>query len=350
MFFMCCILAGAVLKIAAAIILPFTLAVLLAFVMYPIVKKLDKLRFPRFLSIILVVILMITVLIGLGIVLYFSGKTVASFLPQYFKEDRLNEIYLQAARIFDLSYDEELTFINNLWAQLGIRTWVRNSSVHFMNIFLRFMKSAGLVVIFVVFILVEANFFKDKLIIALKDNSERINRMGHDLMSNVARYLGAKFLISLANGLLFAITFYFVGLEFAIVWGILQFILNFIPTLGSIVAGFLISLFALLQFWPEPGPIILVIAIILVSNIVLGNFLDPKIIGEHVGISPLMVLISLLLWGWIWGFAGMVIAVPMTLTIKIICENIPFLEPVSVLIGVRKAAKEKKAKDEKPVG
>ena len=172
--------------------------------------------------------------------------------------------------------------------------------------------------------------------------------MGHDLMAQVARYLTAKFFISLANGVIYAIGFSMVGLEFAVLWGIIQFLLNFIPTLGSIAAGVAIGLFALIQFWPEPGPVILVVVIILAWNLIVGNILDPKIIGEHVGISPLIILVSLLVWGWIWGFAGMVVAVPMTVIIKIVCENIPILEPVSILMGSRKSVRAIKEAPEKP--
>jgi len=127
------------------------------------------------------------------------------------------------------------------------------------------------------------------------------------------------------------------------VWGVIQFLLNFIPTLGSIISGLAICLFSLLQFWPEPGPVIVVILFVLITNIVLGNVLDPKIIGDNVGISPLAVLVSLVVWGWIWGFTGMVLAVPMMVIIRIICENFTFLEPISILLGSRKAVRAKKA-------
>jgi predicted PurR-regulated permease PerM len=122
--------------------------------------------------------------------------------------------------------------------------------------------------------------------------------------------------------------------------------MNFIPTLGSIVTGVGISLFALIQFWPNPAPVILVVVVVLAVNMILGNILDPKIVGEHVGISPLMVMVSLAIWGYIWGFAGMVISVPMTVIIKIVCENIPILEPVSVLLGTRKSIRARKAAQE----
>jgi len=345
MVFICCIIAGAVLRLTAVVILPFTIAVLLAFVMYPMVKKLDTLRCPRAASILLVVFIIVTGLYGFGMILFSSGRMVAEQFPRY--EHRFIEIYTYVARLFELPFDEDLTFFENLWAQLGIRTFVRDFTLTFSNIVLQFIISAVLVILFVVFILLEASFFKEKLDTAFEKRSERINKMGHDLMSQVARYLAAKFVISLANGIIFAVSFHLVGLEFALVWGIIQFLLNFIPNLGSITAGVAISLFALIQFWPDPVPIIIVLVIILAVNLILCNIFDPKIVGEHVGISPLIILLSLAIWGWIWGFAGMVLAVPMTVIIKIVCENIPIMEPVSILLGTRKSTRAKKAEREK---
>jgi predicted PurR-regulated permease PerM len=331
----CCIFILAVLKIAASVILPFVIAVLLAFVMYPLVKLLDKFKIPRFLSIFIAVFLIVAGLYAFGAVIFTSGVSFLSFVSQ--SEERFTIIYKNIADIFDLPFDEDLSIGANLWSQLGIRSWVMNAGNSLANSLLKFVSNAILVTFFMVFILLESSYFKEKLERAFKRKSIQINRMGHDLMYQVTKYLTAKFFISLANGLIFAVSFKLIGLEFAIVWGILQFIFNFIPTLGSIVMGVGISLFALVQFWPNPAPIILVIVVVLAVNMILGNILDPKIIGEHVGISPLMVLVALAIWGYIWGFAGMVIAVPMTVIIKIVCENIPILRPVAVMIGTRRS-------------
>jgi AI-2 transport protein TqsA len=344
MILICCILVGAVFKIASKVILPFTMAILLAFVMYPLIKFFDKKRIPRILSIILIVIMIIAGFYIFGIVLYQTGSNIAS--KYFIYEHRLSEIYLYVAHILELPFDESQSFWQNVWGQQGIRIWVQQFSVSFSKIFFSFLSSAGLVILFMVFILLEASFFREKLETAYKDNSHRINKMGHDLMSQVTRYLTAKFFFSLANGVLFYISFRLIGLDFALGWSVIQFVMNFIPTLGSIVTAVGISLFALIQFWPHPAPIILVIAVILVINII-GSILDPKVIGEHVGISPFVVLVSLGIWSWLWGFAGMVLAVPMTVIIRIICENIPILEPISILIGSRKSVLAKKAELEK---
>ena len=346
MIFFCCIVVGGVLKILTPVILPFTIALLLAFVMYPVMKVLDKLRFPHIISIFIVVLIIIAGMYAFTMVLFSSAMAIISDFPKI--ERRLTEIYVGLSSFLEFSYSEDLSFFQNLWAQLGIRTWVRHFTITFSNFSFQFITNAFLVVIFMAFFLAEASFFKEKLEVAFEENRiNRINRMSRDLINQVSRYLTAKFFISLANGLAFAIAFHFIGLEFAIIWGIIQFLLNFIPTLGSIAAGVAISFYAIIQFWPEPGPVILVIVVILAWNMIVGNILDPKIIGEHVGISPLMILISLLIWGWIWGFAGMVVAVPMTVIIKIICENVPILVPVSILIGSRKSVRATKAELEK---
>jgi len=344
MIFICVIIALAVLKIASSVILPFTIALLLAFVMFPLINSMDKIRCPRILSILLAIVIIIAGLYFFGMVLFVSGRMIVHQIPNY--ESRFLEIYKWAANLFEFPMDAELSFWQNLWGQEGIRIIVRDVTISSSNLFLKFLSSAVLVVLFIVFILLEAGFIKQKLIAAFENRIARITSMGNELISQVTRYLTAKFLISLANGIIFAAGFSIVGLDFAIVWGVIQFLLNFIPTLGSIVAGVIISLFALLQFWPEPGPVIIVVAIILFVNL-LCNIFDPKIVGDHVGISPLIILISLSIWGYIWGFAGMVLAVPMTVIIKIVCENIPIMEPVSVLIGSRKAVLKKKAEQER---
>ena len=339
MTFICIMIAAAVLKIASTVILPFTIALLLAFVMFPLIKAMDKIKCPRILSILLVVIIIIFGMYLFGMVLFTSGRAIVYQIPQY--GERFQNIYKQIAPIFDLSNNEELSIWQNLWDQEAIRNFVRDFTISTSNNSVRFMSSAVLVVLFMVFLLLEANYFKEKLITAFEDRISRIDDIGNEIITQVSRYLGAKFLISLANGLIFAVGFSLLRLEFALVWGVIQFLLNFIPTLGSIVAGVGISLFALIQFWGDPAKIIIVIAIILAVNM-LCNIFDPRIIGNHVGISPLIILISLSIWGYIWGFAGMLLSVPMTVIIKIICEHIPIMEPVSILIGSRKSVIAKK--------
>ncbi|MDR2102800.1 MAG: AI-2E family transporter, partial [Treponema sp.] len=251
------------------------------------------------------------------------------------------------ADLFELSYDEHLSFFENLWAQLGVRTRIRNITFFLSNSFIVFLKDAFMVTLFVIFLLVEASYFKTKIDVAFENkHSGQIKKISADVMVQVSRYLSTKFFISLATGTVVTIGLSIVGLELPIVWGVIQFILNFIPNIGSIAVGVGAGLFALLQFWPSPGPIIAVSFVMLGANMIIGNVLEPKIMGDNLGLSPIVVLLSLVLWGWLWGFAGMILAVPMMVIIKIICENVPFLEPVSILLGSRRAVMVKKAEIE----
>ena len=331
------IVIGAVLKITAAVVLPFTVSLLLAIVTSPIVKFLGKLHIPRIISILLIIAFLIGVLFFIGMLLYSSGRTIITLYPRY--EARLTEIYIWVARFFELPYNEQLSFFDNLWSQIGIRNSVRVMTLSFSNAFFRFLSSAVMVAIFMVFFLLEAVFFKKKLDMAFEGpQASQIKKMSTDIMTQVTRYLSIKFIISVVNGVLVGIGLKIVGVEFPIVWGVIQFVVNFIPNLGSIAVGVAATAFSLIQFWPNPAPIIATALIMLIINLILGSFLDPKIMGDNLGLSPLVVLISLLIWGYLWGFTGLIIAVPMMVIIKIICENIPMLEPVSILLGSRKAA------------
>jgi predicted PurR-regulated permease PerM len=337
------ILSAAVLKLTSALLLPFTVSLLLALVTSPFVSFLVKYRIPRVISIGLVLIFLIGALGFFGIVLFSSGRTLLTLYPKY--EARLTEIYVWIARFFELSYNDQLSFFENLWSQIGIRNWVRIITLSLSNNFFVFLRDALMVVLFMVFLLLEAVFFKEKLDKAFAgERAVQIKKIGSDLMTQITRYLSIKFFISLITGLAVGIGLRIVGVEFAIVWGVIQFIVNFIPTIGSIVIGLVITLFSLVQFWPDPAPVVVTALIMLGTNVILGSILEPKIMGDNLGLSPLVVLLSLMIWGWLWGFVGFILAVPMMVIVKIICENIPMLEPISILLGSHRAAQAKGTK------
>jgi predicted PurR-regulated permease PerM len=344
--FICSVVVVAALKLAAQVLMPITIGILLALVLYPLVLAFNKLRIPRVISIVLVVAIIAAGLYALGVVLFSSGRAILSRYPRY--ESRLTEIYVWVADFFNLSYNQDMSFFENIWNQIGVRQKIWGLTYSLSNSFIDFFKNALIILFLVLFLLIEASQFNEKIELAFEQRADRVKRIGSDIMNQVVRYLAAKFFISLLNGLVFAIGLSLIKVEFALGWAVIQFILNFIPNLGSLASGVLVSLFALLQFWPEPGPVILVIGFILAANLVLSYILEPKIIGDNVGISPLVVVISIVFWGWLWGFAGMVLAVPMMGIIKIICENFKFLEPASILLSSKKAVRAKKAAQEAP--
>ncbi|MDR2468247.1 MAG: AI-2E family transporter [Spirochaetaceae bacterium] len=337
MAFIVLIVAGVVLKLTASVAVLLIISIFLACVMSPVVSALERLHINRLFSIILAGCAIIAALTLTGIVLYTAGRTILNRWMLY--ERRLIEIYRWLGAFFEFSYNENLNFLDNLWAQLAIRNNVRQLAISFSNGLITFLKNAFMVVLFIVFLLVEAASLKTKIALAFENKlSLQIRKISSDVAREVTRYLSVKFFISLATGIAVIIPLQIIGLEFALVWGVIQFILNFIPIIGSVAVSVTALLFAVLQFWPEPAPIIAVGGIMLGANMLIGTILEPRIMGYNLGISPIVILLALLLWGWLWGFAGMVLAVPLTVIFKIICENIPQLEPLSILLGSKKAA------------
>ena len=343
------ILVGAVFKITSSVLLPFTISLFLAILTTPLVKFLEKFHIPRFGSILLVLILIIGCLTFMGMFIFSSGRSLITLYPRY--EARITEIYIWVARFFELPYDEHLSIFDNIWGQIGVRSRVRVMTLSFSNGFLSFLRDALMVVLFMVFLLFEAVFLKEKLDKAFEGTRAiQIKKIGSDVMLQVTRYLSLKFIISLGTGLVVGIGLWLVGVEFAAVWGIIQFVVNFIPNIGSIAVGAAATAFSLVQFWPNPGPVVMTGLIMLSTNIIIGSIMEPKIMGDRLGLSPFVVLVSLMMWGWIWGFAGLILAVPMTAIIKIVCENIPVLEPISILLGSRKAVMAARSMEEEAPG
>ena len=185
------------------------------------------------------------------------------------------------------------------------------------------------VVLILTFILLEAGAFPRKLRVAFGGvNAER--RFG-SMMHDLRRYLGIKTAISLATGGLVAAWLALLGVDFALLWGFVAFGLNFIPNLGSILAAIPTTLLTMLQLGFFYA---LLVAIgYLVVNLVLGNLVEPLLLGRRLGLAPLFVLLSLVFWGWVWGPVGMLLSVPLTMVVKILLENTEDLQWVAVLMG-----------------
>jgi len=340
------ILIAAVLKITSSLLMPFTIAVLLSFVSYPIAKFLERFRIPRIASAISILIIILGIFYGMGMILYSSGQTLSTLYPQY--EERIRETYIIVSIFFDLPYDAYMSIFENIWSQAEIRLLARDVTLSFTNQFIIFLANTFLVGVFMVCLLLEAGIFRKKLArVFISPRAERIMQIGSDLISKVTNYLFIMFFISILNGLLVGLSLTIIGVEFAAVWGVMQFVLNFIPNIGSIISGVGATAFAFLQFWPDGGPIIATGIVMLGTNLLCGFIILPKMMGDSLGLSPLAIVGSLLIWGFIWGFGGLILAVPMMAIIKIVCENIPILEPFAVMLGSRKdiLAWERKAQD-----
>lgn len=148
----------------------------------------------------------------------------------------------------------------------------------------------------------------------------QIEKTFKDITAQVQRYIATKLMLSLLTGVLAGFVLWLFGVDFFVVWAVFAFLLNFIPNIGSAIAVILPALMTLVQF-ESFGYMIIVTAILIVIQTLIGNGLEPKIFGDRLGLNPLVILLSLLLWGYIWGIVGMFLSVPLTAIAKIIMSN-----------------------------
>jgi predicted PurR-regulated permease PerM len=162
--------------------------------------------------------------------------------------------------------------------------------------------------------------------------SDTIIRMMENINRGIQKYFLVKTLISLGIGLLATLVLIIFDVDFAWVWGLLAFLLNFIPNIGAVIATIPPILVAIFQYGGFL-PAIWIALILTLSHVIWGNILEPAFMGKSLNISPLVIIISLIFWGYIWGPVGMVLAVPISSTILIFCSNIESLKPISILIA-----------------
>jgi predicted PurR-regulated permease PerM len=210
-----------------------------------------------------------------------------------------------------------------------------NSIVHFIRKALSslggLLSNALLIVITVIFMLFEAAGFPHKLKIAfgVQDDLPATNMT--KIAQGIKRYLALKFFTSLATGILIFIWVFFLNIDFPLLWGLLAFLLNFVPTIGSIIA----SIPAIILAFIDSGLFLCIITGVgyFIINIFISNIIEPRIMGQGVGLSALVVFVSLLFWGWVLGPVGMLLSVPLTMTVKIALESNESTKWVAVLLG-----------------
>lgn len=318
-------------QMMSVLLVPFLIAVFLALITVRPMLWLQTHRVPSILAALLIVTMLMLILAVLGTIL---GTSVAEFtaaLPTY--QARLDVII---DGVFDFivrnfKLDESVESISDMidpgWAMglvAGILTGLRSV---FTNTFL--------IIFTMIFILLEASTAKTKFEAAFGTSADSLENV-RDFMQNLGRYLGIKTLISLATGVCAGVLTWALGLDFPLLWAMLAFLLNYVPTIGSIIAAVPAVLLALIQI--GPGAAGATALGFIGINLVFGNFLEPRLMGYGVGISPLVVFVGLVAWGWIFGPVGMLLSVPLTMTLKMGLESDERTRWVAILLGSERDA------------
>lgn len=196
--------------------------------------------------------------------------------------------------------------------------------------------SAFTVLLYLIFLLLEEPIFPKKLkaMYPEKERYDHINSLVEKIDHSIGNYIALKTVTSLLTGFMSYFALLFIGIDAPLFWAFLIFVLNFIPTIGSLIATLFPTIFAILQFG-EFTPGFLVLAIIGSIQIIVGNFIEPKLMGNTLNISPLVVFLTLAIWGVMWGLTGMLLSVPITVIIIIILSEFPGTKPIAILLSQR---------------
>ena len=331
------VLALFVLKATSEVTLPVAFALFLFAFVNPLMERLTKIKVPSGISIVLIMVLVISLFL---VVAYFLGIMVNMLiakLPYYAERVKSVDALLSA---YAVEYIDDLPRNFSIIGSLNVdwysflMSWLTSISSRVLSL----LSDVMIILITLMFLLMERSTFMPKDSVALdRERGQKFSAMLGRINRQIAKYLSLKAVISLATGVCFYLTALVTGLDFALLWGFLAFVLNFIPTIGSIVVTGLTILMAVIQFTPNWIMIVYVAVLTISIEMVLGNIIDPRIQGVQLNISPLMILISLSFWGFIWGIAGMFLAVPIMSILQIVCLSIPSLKPVAIILSSGKS-------------
>lgn len=324
LFVIAFVAAGAVLRLTGGIFVPFVIALLLSFVFAPIVSFLVNRRVPRFVAIAIVLLIFLAFGFLIVLIVYSSFQSLLREFPKY--QDRMTELIRELILRFDLPSD--------IYGQLQISRTIGNALLSVSGNFMSFASGFIVVLIFLLFLLMEKPYVRRKIQLALKDETTRtLSRVLVHINSQIGRYVAVKLFVSLLTALVVYVSFSMIGVDFPFIWSVLTFLFNFIPSIGSIAITIIAVVFAMVQFLPDWNPVLVTFACIGGAEFVIGNVIDPKMLGDRLNLSPVVILLSLLGWGFLWGVAGLFLAVPLTVAMKIVFENTPGLEPFGILMG-----------------
>ncbi|MFZ1730992.1 MAG: AI-2E family transporter [Bacteroidota bacterium] len=324
--------AGILMYQLQAVLLPLILAIFLSYIFSPVILFLKRKNIPSPLALLAVFVFISALFFGLFSIISSSFDSFVREAPKY--QDKLAFIL----REFTLTLDSVAARLDIKPGSLGFTDLVDVSSISYLLTSGAGSVFSGLGNLFIIlllmfFILAGSGDLKAKVKIALRErHSQKFSEMIESVDMRVRQYLIAKTLISLATGTLTTVILLIFGVDFALLWGFIAFLLNFIPNIGSVVAVLFPVTISFLQFDGVSTPLLL-LALLMTTQQVIGNVVEPKVMQFSLNLSPLLVLVALLFWGWLWGIWGMILAIPMMSILKIIFENIEPLRPISVLMS-----------------
>ena len=321
----CSIIIIAGMRAAQSIIEPFFLSVFIAVICSTPLLFLKRKGVSTGISVVIILVGIVVIAFILIVLIGTSLQDFSDALPTY--QARLQD---QTAGIFnwlrtrgiDIDHQKLLGYIN----PGAVMEVFANALSSFQTV----LADAFMIILTVIFILLEVSGFPDKLRIALGDKkppSEGLDK----ITSGIKRYIAIKTFTSLATGIFVAVSLVIIGVDYPALWGLIAFLLNYVPNIGSIIAAVPAVLLSFIQF--GMGRTLFVIGVYIFINIIIGSIIEPRVMGRGLGLSTLVVFLSLVFWGWVLGPVGMLLSVPLTMIVKISLEESEDTRWIAVLLG-----------------
>lgn len=330
--FLAVVLIFYLLKEMAFILIPFVLALLFAIIMLPLVKFLEKIRLPKWLILPLIIILSLSVLL---LITYIIGNTFSEIYTQrdFLLSKLLSKIdtlikWINAT--FRLQFDSTL-WVSNIYKSIEsgtLNSFLTSAAQEIGSLFSSFLFFS----LYYIMLLFGLSNYKSFLSYVKGDADTSFVKEFENIQGSINHYIIIKTLLSLLVGAITFIMCLIFGVKFAVFWGFIGFIFNFIPNIGSIASVILPGLMAFIQLDSLQGVLIFVV-ILAVAHFVIGNFVEPIIMGNKLELNTVFVILGLVFWGYIWGIPGMILSVPLLVIIKIILDKYTDYAMVARLMG-----------------
>lgn len=312
------------------LLIPFVFAVLFWFIIREIRELMDRSSFIRtkFPSWVKNIFTSVIIFLGLSFISSIINVSIDSLSSSY--------------KIYESNVDLLISTVNE---KLGINVaeliQSHSNDINFgtilnslINSISDLLGSAFMILIYAIFVFMEESNFRSKLAIIFseKEQFDKVSNIIGNITSSISKYLGLKTFVSFVTGVCSYIALLAIGIDAPLFWALLIFIFNFIPTVGSLVGTVFPSIFCFLQFG-EFTQGLLVLGIVGFIQVLVGNFLEPKLMGNSMNISPLVTILALSFWGAIWGITGMILSVPITVVMILIFSHFPSTKNIAILLS-----------------
>ncbi len=315
---------------ATSIVTPLLMAFFISIICAQPIMWLQKKKVPQGLAVTIVLIGIVTIFFGFGEIIATSLSSFSEDASKY--EENLNKIGKSVLQFFN---EKGINIQTDKMSEIFDPAKVMSITAGFLGQLGGFMGNAFTIFFLALFLLLELDSLPVKIKAIIKDSGGSLAYL-NVIGNSIRHYLSIKTITSLLTGVLIWICLAIIGVDYAIIWALVAFLLNYIPNIGSIIAAVPAVLFALIQLG-FGGALWTTVAFVAV-NVIIGNAVEPKMMGKGMGLSTFVVFLSLIFWGFVMGTVGMFLSVPLTMTIKIMLEQHPRTEWFAIVLGTQEEA------------